>query len=162
MAFTFLKTGAASAKLAQKAAAEAEARQQQGNRMFRFWMKEKEEARITFVDGDLAKDGPLAGYPDPPRYYEHNLFLNGVWNNFFVCPERTSPDSGEKCPLCESGDKPSLIALFTIIDHRQIHVQQGQDEGVQGHQEAAGGQAADLRVADQARHQAGRAGGLHV
>ena len=76
MAFTFLKTGAASAKLAQKAAAEPEARKQQG-KMFRFWMKEKEEARITFVDGDLAKDGPLAGYPDPPRYYEHNLFLNG-------------------------------------------------------------------------------------
>jgi len=120
LAFTFLKTGAASAKLAQKAAAEQEARQQSGNRMFRFWMKEKEEARITFVDGDLAKEGPLAGYPDPPRYYEHNLFLNGVWNNFFVCPEKTSPDSGEKCPICESGDKPALVALFTVIDHRQI------------------------------------------
>ena len=116
MGFTFLKRGAESAQLAQRAAAERA--QQQGT--FRFWMKEKEEARITFVDGELSKEGPLTGYPDPPRYYEHNLYLNGQWNNFFVCPEKTNPDSGEKCPICESGDKPSLVALFTIIDHRQI------------------------------------------
>lgn len=120
MAFTFLKTGAASAKMAQRAAAEAEQRKSEQGRMFRFWMKEKEEARITFVDGNLATEGALAGYLDPPRYYEHNLFLNGVWNNFFVCPERTSPDAGDKCPICESGDKPALVALFTIIDHRVI------------------------------------------
>jgi len=88
--------------------------------MFRFWLKEKEEARITFIDGQLSTEGPLAGFPDPPRYYEHNLYLNGAWNNFFVCPEKTNPDSGEKCPICESGDRPSLVALFTIIDHRQI------------------------------------------
>lgn len=120
MAFTFLKTGAESAKMAQRAAAEQEQRKADQGKMFRFWMKEKEEARITFVDGDLAKEGPLAGYPDPPRYYEHNLFLNGAWNNFFVCPEKTNPDSGDKCPICESGDRPSFVALFTIIDHRQI------------------------------------------
>lgn len=120
MAFTFLKRGAESAKLAARAAAEAEQRRSEQGKMFRFWMKEKEEARITFVDGELATEGPLAGYPDPHRYFEHNLFLNGVWNNFFVCPEKTNPDSGDKCPICESGDKPALVALFTIIDHRQI------------------------------------------
>jgi hypothetical protein len=120
MAFTFLKRGAESAKMAQKAAAEAEARRDQSGKMFRFWMKEKEEARITFVDGELAKEGALAGYLDPPRYYEHNLFLNGQWNNFYYCPEKTNPDANDKCPLCESGDKPALVALFTIIDHRQI------------------------------------------
>jgi len=118
MAFTFLKKGAESAKLAQRAAAEAE--QRQGNKAFRFWMKEKEEARITFIDGDLQEDGPHAGHLDQYRYYEHNLFLNGQWNNFFVCPERTNPDSGEKCPICESGDKPAFVALFTVIDHRQF------------------------------------------
>jgi len=120
MAFTFLKRGAEGAKLAQRAAAEAEQRRLQENKMFRFWMKEKEEARITFIDGELAKEGPLQGLLDPPRYYEHNLFLNGSWNNFFVCPEKTSPDSGDKCPICESGDRPSLVALFTILDHRAI------------------------------------------
>jgi hypothetical protein len=116
MAFKFLKTGAESAKLAQRAAAEAEARRLEQGKMFRFWMKEKEEARITFVDGDLNAEGFLC----PPRYYEHNLFLSGTWNNFYLCPEKTAPEAGDKCPICESGDKPALVALFTVIDHRQI------------------------------------------
>lgn len=116
MGFTFLKTGAESAKLAQKAAAEVEQRKAEQGKMFRFWMKEKEEARITFVDGDLNAEGVLC----PPRYYEHNQYLNGSWNNFFVCPEKTNPDANDKCPICESGDRPSLVALFTVIDHRQI------------------------------------------
>jgi hypothetical protein len=96
--------------MAQKAAAEAEARREQSGKLFRFWMKEKEEARITFVDGELSKEGALTGYLDPPRYYEHNLFLNGQWNNFYYCPEKTNPDANDKCPICESGDKPALVA----------------------------------------------------
>lgn len=120
MAFKFLKTGAESAKLAQKAAAEQEQRKSEQGKMFRFWLKEKEEARITFVDGDLATTGQMEGYPDPPRYYEHNLYLNGSWNNFFFCPEKTNPNGDDKCPICESGDRPALVSLFTIIDHRQI------------------------------------------
>jgi hypothetical protein len=116
MGFTFLKTGADSAKLAQRAAAEQEQRQAEKGKLFRFWLKEKEEGRITFIDGDLNAEGFLV----PPRYYEHNLFLNGQWNNYYVCPEKTNPDANDKCPICESGDRPSLVALFTIIDHRQI------------------------------------------
>lgn len=117
MAFTFLKTGAESAKMAQKAALEAEQRRSEQGKMFRFWLKEKEEARITFVDGDLGPDGFLV----PPRYWEHNLFHDGTWNNFYVCPERTNPESNDKCPICEAGEnRASLVALFTIIDHRSI------------------------------------------
>lgn len=118
MGFTFLKRGAESAVLAKKAAADAEARQ--SGKLFRFWMKEKEEAQITFIDGELATEGAWKGYPDPPRYWEHNLFLEGTWSHFFVCPEKTNPDLGEKCPLCESGDKAYFVAVFTVIDHRQI------------------------------------------
>jgi len=116
MAFSFLKKGAESAALAKKQAAEAEQRRQEQGKMFRFWLKENEEARITFVDGDLSKEG----YLTPDRYYEHNLYLNGSWNNFFVCPEKTNPDAKDTCPICVSGDRPALVALFTIIDHRSI------------------------------------------
>lgn len=116
MGFTFLKTGAESAKLAQKAALEADMRKQEQGKMFRFFMKEKEEARITFIDGELNAEGHLV----PPRYYEHNKYMNGTWNNFFLCPEKTNPDLNEKCPLCEDGERPALVALFTIIDHRQV------------------------------------------
>lgn len=122
LAFKFLKTGAESAKMAQRAAAEAEQRFSDKGKMFRFWLKEKEEARITFVDGDLAKEGDLAGYLDPPRYYEHSIKLNGSWNNHFICPERTDPATGVKCVICElkPDNRPSLVALFTVIDHRQV------------------------------------------
>ena len=55
----------------------------------------------------------------PPRYWEHNLLRNGSWNNFYVCPEKTDPAAGVKCPLCADNKVPALVALFTIIDHRQ-------------------------------------------
>lgn len=117
MAFkNFLKTGSASAEMAKKQAVEAEQRKSEQGKLFRFWMKDGEEARITFVDGELSPEGFLL----PPRYYEHNLFLNGQWNNFFVCPEKTNPESKDTCPICESPDRPSLVALFTIIDHREF------------------------------------------
>lgn len=116
MAVSFMKTGAASAQLAKNAAAEQEQRRREQGKMFRFWLKDKEEARITFVDGDLSAEGFLL----PPRYYEHNLFLHGTWNNFYACPEKTNPDAKDKCPICGGDDRPALVALFTIIDHRQI------------------------------------------
>ncbi len=117
MGFSFLKTGAASQALAKKQAQEAEQRKLEQGKLFRFWLKEGEEARITFVDGDLAPEG----YLTPPRYYEHNLFLQGQWNNFFVCPEKTNPEAKDSCPICEGDEKPYMVALFTVIDHRTIH-----------------------------------------
>lgn len=114
MGVSWLKKGAASASVAQQEAASAEQRKAEQGKMWRFWMKEGEEARITFVDGDLSPEGFLL----PPRFYEHNVYLNGSWNNLFVCPEMSNPEAHEKCPICEGGDRPSLVALFTIIDHR--------------------------------------------
>lgn len=114
MAFKFMKTGAESAKMAQQAAQEAEQRKEQIGKLWRFFLKDKEDARITFVDGDLNAEGFLC----PPRWYEHNLYLNGNWNNFFVCPEKTNPEAHDTCPIDVSGDRPALVAAFTIIDHR--------------------------------------------
>jgi len=115
MALNFLKTGAASAALQKQYEVDAQKRKEEQGKMWRFFLlKGEKDARITFVDGELSPEGFLT----PPRYYEHNLYLNGNWNNFFVCPEMTNPGSGEKCPICESGDRPPLVALFTVIDHR--------------------------------------------
>lgn len=116
MAVSWIKKGADSAKIAKQEEVEHEKRKSEQGKMFRFWLVDKEEGSITFVDGALSPEGYLL----PPRYYEHNLFLNGSWNNHFVCPEKTNPESGEKCPICESGHKPALVALFTIIDHRVV------------------------------------------
>jgi len=126
MSFSFIKTGNASVALAEQAEKEAEIRREQTGKLWRFFLSQiknsskYEDARITFVDGDLNSEGFLT----PPRWYEHMMYLSGTWTNF-VCPEKTNPTSGDKCPLCESGDKPSLVAGFTIIDHRQYKSQKG-------------------------------------
>jgi hypothetical protein len=114
MAISFLKRGADSVKLAAQEEAAAQKRREEAGKMFRFWLGKGEEARITFVDGDLDSIGRLL----PPRFYEHNLLLNGEWNNYFVCTERTNPEAGDPCVICPAGDRPSLMALFTVIDHR--------------------------------------------
>ena len=114
MAISWLKTGKASADLAKKAENEVLQKKEQQGKLFRFRLKDNEEGSITFVDGALSEDGFLL----PTRVFEHNLYLNNSWGNHYVCPEKTDESSGQKCPICASGDNPSLVALFTIIDHR--------------------------------------------
>lgn len=117
MAITFLKMGTDSAVMAQQAEIDRQQQREQQGKMWRFYLKEGDEAQITFVDGDLSNEGFLI----PPRFYEHDLYLNGSYHNFFVCPEKTSPDAEDKCPLCEKGEsRPYLAALFTVIDHREV------------------------------------------
>jgi hypothetical protein len=116
MAVSWIKKGSDSANIAKQEEAEAQKRKEESGKMWRFYLKATEEARITFVDGDLSPEGFLL----PPRFYEHNLYLNGSFGNLFVCPEKTNPESGDKCPICEMDDRPSLVALFTIIDHRVV------------------------------------------
>lgn len=115
MGVNWMKSGQESAALAKHNEAEVEKRKEEQGKMFRFWLNRDEEGvQITFVDGDLSPEGFLL----PNRFYEHQLKINGSWNNLFVCPEKTNPESGEKCPICEQGEVPSLVALFTVIDHR--------------------------------------------
>ena len=121
MSISWMKTGAASANLAKQEASEKSLQQEQKGLLWRFSLKDKEEARITFVDGDLSPEGFLI----PPRYYEHHLQVNGQWGHFFVCPEKTMPEAGHKCPICAQGEKPALVALFTIIDHREFTTKTG-------------------------------------
>ena len=116
MSINWIKTGAESANLAKQDEVEKALQKEQQGLLWRFSLKDKEEARITFVDGDLSPEGFLI----PPRFYEH-----GLWNEsartmtFYVCPEKTIPEAGHKCPLCAQGDKAALGAVFTITDHRE-------------------------------------------
>jgi hypothetical protein len=115
MGVTWMQKGAASANLAKQEEAAQQARKEEMGKMYRFWLKEGEEASITFVDGALSPEGFLL----PPRYYEHSINKGGGQGmQHYVCPEKTNPESGQKCPICEGGDKASLVALFTIVDHR--------------------------------------------
>ena len=112
---SWLKTGKESAALQKQEEVEAQKRKEEQGKMFRFFIKQDEEARITFVDGAL--DGN--GYLTPPRFYEHGIKVAGKFETY-ACPEKTAPESGDKCPICASGDRPYLVSLFTIIDHREI------------------------------------------
>jgi hypothetical protein len=115
MGLSWMKSGAESAQLAQQDQVEHELRKDGQGKTYRWFLaKGEEDAGLTFVDGALSPEGYLL----PPRYYEHKLFMNGSWNNHFVCPEKTNPEAGHKCPICEGGDRPTLVALFTVVDHR--------------------------------------------
>lgn len=106
----FLKKGKEGEQITKQAEAEVERRREQsGNTVFRYWMPEGAEQRITFLDGELSEAGLL----DVPRYWEHNLLINGSWKNWFPCVKDEEP-----CPLCEI-KPPSLVYVFSIIDHRE-------------------------------------------
>ena len=63
------------------------------SRIRRFWLpvEPTRETRITFVDDTAA----LAHKPEL-AVYEHQLYLNGRWTNWFTCL------GAGKCPLCQS------------------------------------------------------------
>lgn len=123
MGLSFIQKGAAGANLAKQNEAKIAAAKESQGKMWPFWLAIGEEnVSITFVDGDL---DPTTGTLMPPRYYEHNLFENGKWGNFYPCPEQTNPHLKQKCPICASGDRPSFISVFTVIDHRTYTSRKG-------------------------------------
>ena len=105
----FLKKGKEGEALTQQAEAQAEQRRSGGAGIFRYWMPEGGEGLITFLDGELSEAGLL----DVPRWWEHQMQINGSWKNWFPCVKDEEP-----CPLCEI-KQPSLVYAFTIIDHRE-------------------------------------------
>ena len=119
----FLKKGAAKQAAikkddVQKAEYEQKKKhhEEHGYPLFRFWLNKQESCYITFLDGDLDQDGLI----DNPVLYQHQLQLNGSWNNFYVCTADKEP-----CPICEDGKTPSLVQLFTVIDHRSYESKGG-------------------------------------
>lgn len=101
----FLKRGAvAQATMAQE---EKKAEMRGKNQLFRFWVPKDAEGEITFLDGDLV-DGVL----DIPYYHEHQVNMNGSWNNYFICTQDEEP-----CPICEGGTGAAYVGILTVIDH---------------------------------------------
>ena len=74
----------------------------------RFWLKKNERAKIIFLDDE--------GF----YCYVHQLNINGRWDNFVTCPGETRP-----CPICESGDRPTFCAHYSVIDLRSYTKQDG-------------------------------------
>ena len=113
MTADWMKKGDEGAEAFKQNEAETAAKIEASSDMWRFRLKRGEEAEITFVDGNLTP----AGNPDWITLREHSgVFMNGSYNNNFVCiASETQP-----CPVCESGHKPSFVAVTTVIDHREV------------------------------------------
>ena len=96
----------------------------QGKPLFtpRFWLSDGDSATIVFLDGDRIKSGKYAGNLNYCSSWEHTHKLAGShrYNEFVCCEERN-----EDCPLCNAGDKPSLVSFFTVIDCRKIPTKDG-------------------------------------
>ncbi len=98
----------------------------------RYWLKLNTEGSVTIVDDDTKKmvikieEGgktQKVRIDLPFLYHEHQLYLDGNWFNYFTC--RTPLDGN--CPLCTSGDNPSQVAAYTIVDHNKWKDKQGKD-----------------------------------
>jgi len=74
----------------------------------RFRLRPQETAKIIFLDSD--------------GFYikEHNLKIAGRWGNYVTCTSDFKP-----CPVCQSGDRPTYTAYYTIIDTRTIVTSDG-------------------------------------
>ncbi len=104
---SFIKRGQEAKKVAEKEEAQAEQRAKQN--VFRFWIPKDGAGEITFLDGNLV-DGIL----DIPFFHEHQINMNGSWNNHFICTQDEEP-----CPICEGGSSPSYVGVLTVIDHSE-------------------------------------------
>lgn len=121
MGVNWLQTGASSVMMAQQDQEKRELEKATRPTLWRFFLKDGEtDALITFLDGELITIPNVGQVLAPPRVYEHNLSINGKFGNHFVCPQHTLPQNKYVCPICEAGDQPGLIAVFTIIDHREV------------------------------------------
>lgn len=104
----FIKRGQEAKEIAEKEEAKAELRAK--GKVFRFWLPKDASSTITFLDGDLDPSGLL----DIPFIHEHQVNMNGSWDNHFICTQDEEP-----CPICEGGAAPSYVGLFTVIDHSE-------------------------------------------
>lgn len=120
---SWLLRGADAAKAAHREAARSEARREEMDRLWRFWLMPGKEGTVTFLTGDLIADGDDAGMLNVPYIFEHE-----VWNlkpkgpSYFICPKETS---GDDCPLCEIDNQFYYAAVLEVISHRSFTKRDG-------------------------------------
>lgn len=119
---SFMKRGNAARKAMEEDEARAEARRAEAGKMWRFYIGKddlEEDFKITFLDGDLDKDGML----ELNSWDEHTVMNEGRPEQY-ICTGENEP-----CPLCHDGNKPSFVAAFTIIDHQEYTIKKGTRQG---------------------------------
>lgn len=104
---SFLKRGQEAQEIMQQE--EHQAEQSYKSKMLRYWVPQDGDGDITFLDGSVV-DGKL----NVTYYHEHNVNLNGRWNNFFICTQ-----DDDICPICEGGSKPAFVGALTVISHKE-------------------------------------------
>lgn len=119
---TFLKRGQAAKEMIEQEEVKQEARKAEYGKLYRFWMKEGDAARITFLDGSINDQNML----DCVVTHEHRVVVNGDAMNY-VCTSEF--DESQPCPLCEKGNKSSMVAALTILDHREHKIKSGPNKG---------------------------------
>jgi hypothetical protein len=122
-AMSFMKKGTAAKEAMAAEEAKAELARADRDKLWRFMMKQGEDRKITFLDGELDADKML----DVNMYFEHTIQVNGRWENF-VCTADVDPS--QECPICARGDnKHALVGALTIIDHTPYTIAKGANAG---------------------------------
>lgn len=79
---------------------EKEIEEKRKSSVYRFWLPPEKETKIIFLD-----DNPVI-------IDEHQLKIGGSWKNWKTCLSMID----KPCPICEAGNKPSLVGYYTILD----------------------------------------------
>lgn len=76
------------------------ARENMGRKLWRFFLKDDgDEADLRFLNGE------------PVNFYEHNIRRGENRFEQFTC-------TGDNCPFCADGDKPTYKGAYLVIDRR--------------------------------------------
>lgn len=119
---SFLKKGAYAKAAIEQAEAAAEMAKAEAGKMWRFYIKQGEDRRITFLDGDINEEGMV----DAATFWEHVVPMNGGWANFVCTAEE---DASQPCPLCAAGNQKRLVGALTVIDHTDYKIKNGPKAG---------------------------------
>ena len=113
---SWIKRGAAAKTAFAQEEAKAELRKQEAGKMWDFWMPEdleRQSPSSTASSMRTACSNAACSTSTRPHQRLRTLRLT------------VDQDQSQPCPICESGDRPALVGVMTIIDHTEHTVQKG-------------------------------------